>query len=168
MKAVPIQEPYASAIIHGPKRVENRCRRLGLRRGAWYWVHAPAGFYFRKRNWPIQRGALQELWHELPTDMENYPTGRIIGAMRVGQTWEPSPWECGGWTAGPVATEISEVVALEGTYLAKGTLWLWSPSAELSARMTDELLNRWAELPSDLARVLRDEVGCRNKTHEVP
>ena len=55
MKAISIQQPYAEAIIDGPKRVENRSRRLGLD-GRWVWVQASRSFYFAREVIQAQTG----------------------------------------------------------------------------------------------------------------
>ena len=154
MRALSIRQPYASAIVTGPKRVENRPRLMGLRAGEWILIHASQAFYFSKAGW--ERGAravIQEHWPEAPGAVEDYPTGRIIGAALLGETsaFEPGAalvdptlleqpnLEADPWAFGPYCTRIEAVVALEGDYPARGSLGLWKVPEEVLGALEAEL-----------------------------
>lgn len=137
MKAISIQQPYAEAIIDGPKRVENRSRRLGLD-GRWVWVQASRSFYFAREVWEGgTRDEIRAMWPEAPLDPRHYTYGALLGAMLCGQSYDAQAHPCDVWEFGPVCTPILAVVKLSEPYLCPGRLGLWTPpeSVECLARM---------------------------------
>ena len=82
-KALTIRDPWAQAIIHGPKRVENRGQRLRKMLGQRVAIH-------------VSQTVDRDAWHELydnrkypgdvpkyeATDVLHYP-GHIIGSVRL-------------------------------------------------------------------------------------
>ena len=127
MRALSLQQPYASAIIDGPQRIENRPRKMGLKAGDWIWIHASLGFYFNMAEWITgSRYELQALWPEAPVGSRAYPRGVILGAALLGGTYEHlGPPQ--GWAVGPWCTQIEAVVALPEPVPASGRLGLWKP-----------------------------------------
>jgi hypothetical protein len=90
------QQPYASAIIDGPKRVENRSWMPPARlRGSAFWiaVHAGTGWYegaersiaVWRANVPPYTDAEPHLnaWLEAPPHRASYPSRTILGLARV-------------------------------------------------------------------------------------
>lgn len=154
MRAISLQQPYASAILDGSKRIENRRMRLGMKPGQWLWLHASAGFYFHRRDWPEARDELLRLWPEAPREMDDYPRGVILGATLCGETYEHHgpPQE---WAFGPYCTRIEAVVKLPEPVPCKGALGLWTPPPDVQTRLEDGLertqvthltMNQWASL----------------------
>jgi hypothetical protein len=84
-------QPYASAILDGPKRVENRPWRRNLPpKGRWYALHAGKALYPRAglltRMWQTTSGHDGAppfgLWPEAPP-VDTMPRSAIIGAFHV-------------------------------------------------------------------------------------
>lgn len=89
--ALTLQQPYATAIALGPKRVENRpWRRTIPPGGLWVGLHAGKGLYSRAsllvRCWTareeVEHGEPFGLWPECPP-LENMPRGAMLGAMHI-------------------------------------------------------------------------------------
>ncbi len=154
-RCLSVRQPYASAIIHGPKRVENRPRRMGLKAGDWIWLHASKQFFYNVGDWSDwEWQEMRELWDDAPLDLDDYPRGAIIGAALLGKTSEyVGPWsnsagprsssqielDADPWAVGFYCTRIEAVVALPEPVPAKGALGLWTPTADVLARCRAQL-----------------------------
>lgn len=158
MRALSLQQPYASAIISGPKRIENRPRKMGLNAGDWIWIHASQRFYFSQGEWgsPIG-GGLRREWPGAPQAKKSYPRGVILGAVLLGETikylsgrlelgptqdqqreLEQDPWAFGPW-----CTRIEATVALPEPVPASGRLGLWTPPEDVLERCCDQT-SKWS------------------------
>lgn len=106
MKALSIRQPWASLIVDGPKRIENRTWKTS-RRG-WILVHASLSCeledWLTWCDFAESRGLLQINDH--PKDL---PRGGIIGAMRIDDCVET---ETSPWFTGPHGFLIGAVVSL--------------------------------------------------------
>ena len=88
-----LQQPYASAIAIGPKRVENRTwRRKVPPGGMWLALHAASTFYpggedliaaWRFHGPGVPGDDQVGLWLDAPAHREGYPTSGIIAVIRV-------------------------------------------------------------------------------------
>jgi hypothetical protein len=90
-----LQQPYASAIIAGPKRIENRPQAWDVPpEGIWVGLHAGKELYRGKDNtrgllkmWRREGGfvglpGVDPEWLDAP-QLEDLPRGVILGAMRI-------------------------------------------------------------------------------------
>ena len=118
MRALTLCQPYASAIVHGPKRTENRPwpvpRTVPL--PAWIAVHAGT------RDWPAE--PVRALWSACPPRVE-LSRRAVLGAMRVYDCVEGTLPD-DPWAFGPYCWVIGAVVALpEPIPILRGHLGLW-------------------------------------------
>ena len=103
LRVLTVRQPWASAIIFGPKSVENRkfaVRRRDINDGLYIAIHAGL-------QWDdgMEAGGLAALWPEVPLERESYPTGVILGVVQVVDVAnierDPmhqaalDPWACG-------------------------------------------------------------------------
>lgn len=138
MRAISIRQPFASAILDGPKRVENRPRKMGLHEGRWVWVHTSLGFHFSYPEWTHRVFyEMRQQWSDAPLKVGAYPRGCILGAMLCGPTRPlaehvASHPEDEGWAFGPYCTRIEAVLKLSTPFSCKGSLGLWSPPLEMT------------------------------------
>ena len=134
IRALSMKQPYASAILSGGKRAENRPRKLGIRPGGeWLLLHASRGFYWTREDW--ERWGLDllwETWADAPGERGAYERGVILGVIHV---VEEAPYDltrpdliADPWAFGPVVLVIDEVRALPEPIPAKGALGLWRPT----------------------------------------
>lgn len=99
MKALSIRQPWASLIIDGPKRIENRTWKT-TRRG-WVLVHASLtddhwnAFQFCQMRSLLHTPTVADILRSSPPK----PQSGIIGAMRIDDCveTETSPWFTGPW-----------------------------------------------------------------------
>lgn len=139
--ALSIRQPWASAIIDGPKRVENRSWRPLWQLPQWIAVHASAG---AERNaegivanwrgihrglWDVQTGAwpvapVWTAWTDTP-----YRTGVLLGAVEVLDVLPESEVD-DAWAAGPLCWMLGRVVRLPTPLPATGRLGLWPLSRD--------------------------------------
>ena len=81
MPILTVIEPYATCIIHGPKRVENRTRRPPEALiGKDLAIHAGRNQMYL--NDMFIMAEIQQLWPEMPTNFQQ-SMGCIIGVVRV-------------------------------------------------------------------------------------
>lgn len=123
-RALSIQQPWADAIIHGTKRVENR---TWMREGevGWLWIHAPATLDKAGEAWMRQRG--------MHTPMLGMPRSALVGLAYIHTISNAVP-DGDPWAFGPVCWHIYEVIALDEPVPCKGALGLWTvPDAPLAA-----------------------------------
>ena len=147
MRVLTVRQPWAWAIIHGGKDVENRVRSLGPYRGL-VAIHAGLmGASFDARH--------PDLW---PFD-ERHITGRVIGVVdlvgehpganterdrfrRVASCFQPgrpfglcSPWALRDHHH----LELANPRPLAHPIPAKGRLGLWRPDADLEAAIREQI-----------------------------
>lgn len=127
-----IRQPWASAIVDGPKRIENRT-----------WKRNHAGFYIA-----IHAGksfeadahcdiAIARLWDDMPREKVDFTLGAIIGIARVARfvRFVPSEGHYAyklyqddahrPWMAGPWCWVLEDVIALDEPIPMKGQLGLF-------------------------------------------
>lgn len=154
MKALSITQPWAWIILHLGKRIENRSRNLGNYRGTLA-LHASKGM-----TRDDYEGALNWVWHRLGRDVAEKVPGRespllvrgaIVGVCEVvgqvtplgeGQRVEPCTgapwaiWQAGQpWYVGQHAYVLDQVRELTAPIPCKGALGLWTPPAEVVAKV---------------------------------
>jgi len=81
MKALTVKQPWAWAIIHGGKDVENRSRPT-KHRGQLY-IHAGVAESKEARAWPAIRAAFTHHGITLDDPMVGMPRGHVIGTVDV-------------------------------------------------------------------------------------
>jgi len=138
LRALTILQPYASAIIHGPKRCENRRWSPKIELPAWIAVHAgrPLRDHF---------DAVAAEWDGMP---DNLPSGAIIGAMRViavetlvySTREEPRD----PWAFGPKVWIIDRVWPLDAPVECRGSKGLWVVDDE-TAETVRRAARRWMQ-----------------------
>lgn len=124
-RGLTIRQPWADAIVHGTKRIENRT----------WWVstlpmhlllHAAAG---------VDRAAVLPIGEYVPGDRV---TGAILGVATLTEVHDPD-W-CSPWGE-PDALHwvLDDVHALPEPVPYKGSLGLWRPTPELLTSVTAQL-----------------------------
>lgn len=139
MKCISLLQPYASAIIVGPKRVENRPRSMFAvpEGGIWVGIHASKGW------WDIDWSLWRRDWPTASMLQRDYPRGVVLGAahvVAVHKYAETVPVEkiaadLGAWAFGPVCYVIDDVRALPTPIACKGALGFWAPPADVAAAL---------------------------------
>lgn len=119
LKCLSIRQPFADAILYGPKRAENREVRVNVPEGGlWIAVHTGKNFFFSKRDWREERGYLKSLWDGILDDLDEYVYGSIIGIARITQCLTPDEYakicspEQAYWAHGPHIWVLEDVWAL--------------------------------------------------------
>jgi hypothetical protein len=119
IKAITVCQPWAWAIIHGPKRIENRTWSTNYH--GWLIIHAG-----KSRDWlcdEINDGT------RVPADQLVF--GAAIGvALMDGCNW-PSTYDGDPFADGPWCWHFDRVRAFDTPYKCRGSLGLWSPDDEL-------------------------------------
>jgi hypothetical protein len=149
--ALSIMQPWAGAIVHGLKRIENRTwRPFQLKDGPFaIWIHASA----KPDAEAIVHPPLALLRFGQAADGVRFASpawgltcGAIIGAavvedVRNGLDRLPEGQE--EWWAGPLAWVLRDVVALREPVRASGRLSLWRPTPEVQAACIERLPDGW-------------------------
>jgi hypothetical protein len=89
VKALSLRQPWASIIVDGPKRIENRMSRTWVR--GWVLIHAAQTFDATALPWLTEQGLkftapldLAPLMHaKVIAKRPDLPRGGIIGAMHI-------------------------------------------------------------------------------------
>lgn len=133
LRGLTIAQPMASAIVAGPKRVENRSwYPPGGLRGLWdltIAVHAGAGLW--SGGWDRQ-SMVDAGWTEMPP-VEELPRRAVLGVCRVDRA-VPYPGSLAGdpWASGPVCWVLRDVLRFrEPIPWRRGALGLWRCPDEL-------------------------------------
>lgn len=126
IRALTIWQPWADAIVHGPKRVENRTwRPRGVEPPFRLAIHAGK---LGKSALPIVRslwpgvGRIEACSYSAPL-----LSGYIIGLATVARVVPESECEADPWACGPWCWVLEDVVALEMPVPARGYPGLWYP-----------------------------------------
>jgi hypothetical protein len=144
-RALSLLQPFASAIVRGPKRIENRDRLIfKVPAPMWVAIHASKGW------WDID---LSHVWPEfddlLLFDPDVFVRGALLGVARfvevrsfAGHPFEPddavsgrAEAAFGPWAFGPVCYRIDEVRPLSVHIPCKGAMGLWSVAREHHAAL---------------------------------
>ncbi|MFD6149422.1 hypothetical protein [Streptomyces sp. NPDC060243] len=137
MRALTIRQPWAGAITHLDKRVENRSWKLPAKHhGARILIHAAATTYAALGRIHILNLTGDEPENQWPDDR-----GAIIAAATLtGCHWSSDDGTCCGpwgfenayhWT-------LTDVIALPEPVPAKGALGFWTPSPDALAAVTPQ------------------------------
>jgi len=145
VRALTVRQPWAWAIVHGGKDVENRSRNVaGEYRGP---VAIHAGLNFEKDN-EASRAHHAAHGTEKPTELK---FGAVIGVVDLVGVHEAvdsdlgqglrgvcctSPW---GQSDAGVHLVLANPRPLPRPVPAKGRLGLWTPDPDLYAAITDQL-----------------------------
>jgi len=138
MRALTIHQPWAWAIVHGPKRIENRSWSTNVR--GWFAIHAGKS----TQSYATHHDVVSQLIGRPLPSVSDLPFGaivgvaRLVGCSRIESIRDP-------WAFGPWCWQLDDVHPLERPLPCKGLQGWWSvPLAEVCAL-----------LPIDLARALR-------------
>lgn len=77
VSAITLVQPFASAMVLGPKRVENRDWRIAVPAGG-RWLAIHAGLNTRRD----QLAPMKLLWPDMPSEL---PTGVVVGLVHLGR-----------------------------------------------------------------------------------
>jgi len=126
VKALTIRQPWAGAIVHQTKRVENRTWKLpNAHEGAHILIHAAA----QPDKWAVVYGPNLDVY------------GAIVGAATLtGHHWSDDGRCCGPWGfENAYHWALTDVVALDQPVPAKGALGFWNPPADVLAAVQQQL-----------------------------
>lgn len=141
--AISVRQPWADAIVFGPKRIENRTWRptAQLLVGPFpVWIHASGSAD------PVSAGVSAALDEFLQGRGRPIFLGCIIGAAvveRVAASQSDVDTDQRGWWAGPLAWVLRDVVALSEPVRASGRLSLWRPTPEVQKACLARLPTGW-------------------------
>lgn len=131
LRALSVRQPWAHAIVHFGKDIENRTRRFGHR--GWTLIHASGGMaadeWERAEDFLIDRGLPA---NDLP-DRKHVQLGGVVGVARIVDSVGPEHPRAGSkWWMGPYGLVIDEAHALPFTP-CKGTVapLFWLPPADV-------------------------------------
>lgn len=130
-RALSVKQPWADAILHGTKRVENRGWTSPAYGLGWLWLHAPAAYDRAGAQWMRDRG--------LHKPELGAPLGAMIGLVRVVALRRADERPDDPWAFGPWCWVIDRVIALEEPIPCKGALSLWEVPDDVLARCLEEL-----------------------------
>ena len=163
LRVLTIWQPWASLIIHGPKRIENRARKPWSRlHGQLIGIHAGARIDTDTESDYATR-------YQLPAPL---PHGALLGVARIVGTVEHSN---DPWFLGPVGIKLADVIAFPSAVPMRGAQSYWSPIRRLNdvqreywheraairqhhGDMTPELASWWALF--DVLRPRRTAQRC--------
>ncbi|MFE9337715.1 ASCH domain-containing protein [Streptomyces sp. NPDC007063] len=133
MRALTVRQPWADAITHGSKHVENRTWELPAKHvGTRILIHAGQGYD------PMGRFIIAD--HDL---VASWPDTR--GAITAAATLTGSHWSKDGTCCRPWGQEVAyhwqlaDVVALPAPVPCKGRLGFWTPPADVLAAVEQQL-----------------------------
>lgn len=149
--ALTLWQPWASAIIYGPKRVENRpwapwASIIGQR----IWIHASATYDVKSHQLVV------ETWKAtgpVPDAKVLTPAKAILGILGCARVLGWAGMESRGhlseseaamvrrdpWWGGPLGWYLGDVVALPEPIPCRGKQGLWRPDPEVQARCEEAL-----------------------------
>lgn len=122
VRGLTVRQPWASAIAHLDKRIENRTRCTNYT--GWLLIHAA------KR---VDATAMNDAPGDLPGIAAR---GQVLAVARLTGCHQPSPQHCGqgchDWgDPGRVHWRLADVVALTYPVPATGALYLWTPTRDV-------------------------------------
>jgi hypothetical protein len=141
MKALTICEPFASLVVHGPKRVENRPRPTHYRGPLL--IHAGKGL-----SWFDDPGAWREEWEQWRRYYAALPAaptfGAVVGVADVaGCVLHPNleviSHDQQMWASGPYCWLLENVRAFRQPVPCRGALSLWDVTGEILERCQRQL-----------------------------
>jgi hypothetical protein len=115
-KAITLYRPWAGAIAHLGKDIENRSWQCPLPVGDWIGIHAGAKWDEDAADW-IQRTTYQDV------SESDHPQGLVAIAEFLGNTNDSdSPWKI----EGQVGWKLGRVIALDAPIQCRGQMKLWN------------------------------------------
>lgn len=136
LRALSVRQPWAHAIVHHGKDIENRTRRFGHR--GWTFIHASAGV--TDDDWARAHGFTEA--NRLPfPDPGECQFGSIIGiAYITGSVCAADPRSSSPWWMGPYGLVIDRAHPLPPVP-CKGTVapLFWRPPADVLERLRPSL-----------------------------
>lgn len=121
LPALSLRQPWAWAILHAGKRIENRSRRTHYR--GEFLIHASSSYKFRIYNAAVE--FIREIRPDLTVPAwEQLPHGAIVGVARVAACIEVDPWDpaTSDWAVGPFGYVLEDVRPLLQPIPCKGAL----------------------------------------------
>ena len=116
LKAITVHRPWAYAIAHLGKRIENRGWACPLAPGSLIAIHAGRKYDKQGADW-----IRQTLGQDCPPDGDKHPTGIVAIARFTGNcTASDSPW-----FVGPIGWQLADVVAIAPVPVS-GQQGLWT------------------------------------------
>jgi hypothetical protein len=124
-RVLTVRQPWAWAIIHGPKRVENRSRRTKYRGPLL--IHAAAKFERTLRH-PDALAAFEREHNMKLPPVEELVLGAILGVVNVDDCIAFDKEEHAGdpWALGPWLWQLADPRSLAEPIPASGQLNLWT------------------------------------------
>jgi hypothetical protein len=121
MNILTIHNPYAWAIFHAGKDIENRSKRISDRQLGRVLIHSGLSHKSRKAGIPTTK-----------TMPDDFPFGAIVGSVNIVDCVEnhPSCWAIAGywhWV-------LEDAISFEKPIFCKGQLGLWKPKEDLVIR----------------------------------
>lgn len=138
MKALTIHQPWASAIVDGPKRVENRKFRPRQELPMDIAIHAGLHSPDEQTIFDVQR-----LWLRCPEHAKDFQKGAVLGVATIISIMDEA--EAKGWlrhrlwTVGPLCWELDNVRRLLRPVPCKGRLSLWTLPDDVEAKVLEQL-----------------------------
>lgn len=148
-----VLQPFASAIMFGPKDVENRSRAIfnvppG---GVWVGIHAskgpkPGGGISTQEFIDNDREDYADEWPGV-WDVTDWHLGCVLGVVHVvrrvdinpnmpdEQQLEAAQEQLGAWATGPICYVLGEKRPLAKPMPARGALGLWRPQPDVAAAL---------------------------------
>jgi hypothetical protein len=136
LSALTLHQPWATAIVDGPKRIENRswsppARLLG---GGFIAIHAGKTFDPEALEWIVE----DELWAQAPRRRAEYPAGAIVGVAEVigVADIERDPTHAAAldpWACGPRCWLLGRVWGLAEPVPSRGAQGLWPVDDDVAA-----------------------------------
>ena len=150
MKAITLRQPWANAIVHGGKRIENRSWGPP-RQGARLALHAGANFDADARDWIAEMTGLNPAAAPWLYDVDrNIPRGVIVATFEVLGVIHPlsadedvATWKAAGldvrWYMGPpsIGWVIGKVRVLSKYVAVRGSQGLWELGKDATALVTN-------------------------------
>lgn len=157
LRGLTLHQPWASAIVDGPKRVENRewapSKRL-VETGLFIALHAGKTL----DQHAATDLAEDEEWPTAPRRARDYPLGVILGVVQVIEVvnleHDPAhpialdPWAMGTW-----CWRLASVWRLSKPIKWKGAQGLWPVSRELGALIRSRAIRPGEDAPAAAAKV---------------
>lgn len=137
MKALTIHQPWASAIVDGPKRVENRTWRppsslIGQQLAIHAGLHEPDELII---------DTVQFYWQKCPVYVEDFRRGVILGVVTVTDVMDvATAWpKHRPWATGPWCWELDDVRQLQVPVPCKGRQGLWTLPEDVEAQVLEQV-----------------------------
>jgi len=134
IRALTVLQPFASALMFGPKDPENRFQRLHLPEGG-IWVAIHAGL----RLYPANEAGIREVWPECPA-FKDMVRGSILGLRHLKEIRRYDPSQDAElrddpWATGPWCWMFGRRLIAPEPIPHRGMQGLWRPAPDALARL---------------------------------